>query len=351
MILNSVSTQYLDTAMLPAIQKAQTQLSILEVESSTGEYADLGLQLGNQSGYELSLRNDDDLLQTLTSANGITSTDLTTAQSGLSSLLTSAQTAASGVTSWLSQGNSSAILQTVGESNLQQLIALANTTSSGQYVFGGQNASTAPLDDYYASPTSTAKTAVDNAFQSYFGFAVGSPQTDNITASQMQSFLSGPFANLFTSPAWGSNWSNASNDNTTSEIAPGQSAITSTNTNTPGFQQLAQGYAMLSEFGNIGLGAAAEQTLGATSLGLIDQGVTSVTATQAELGVSQTAITQANDYMSTQMTQVQTEIGNLDDVDAASVATQLSTLSIQLETAYQLTAQIQRLSLAQYLPT
>jgi flagellar hook-associated protein 3 FlgL len=351
MNVNSVSSQYLGNAMLPAIQQAQTQLSNLEVESSTGQYANLGLQLGNQSGYELSLRNDDDLLQALTSANGVTSTDLATAQTALSSLLSSAQTAASGVTSWLSDGNSSVGLQTVGESNLQQLIALANTTSSGQYVFGGQNTSTAPLDDYYASPTSTARTAVDNAFQSYFGFAVGSPQAANISASQMQSFLSGPFANLFTSPAWGSHWSNASDDDTTSEIAPGQSAITSTNANTLGFHQLAQGYAMLSEFGNIGLGAAAEQTLAKTSLGLITQGVSSVISTQAEIGASQTAITQANDYLSTQMAEVQTEIGKLDDVDAASVATQLSTLSTQLQTAYQLTAQIQRLSLAQYLPT
>jgi flagellar hook-associated protein 3 FlgL len=76
-----------------------------------------------------------------------------------------------------------------------------------------------------------------------------------------------------------------------------------------------------------------------------------VISTQAEIGASQTAITQANDYLSTQMAEVQTEIGKLDDVDAASVATQLSTLSTQLQTAYQLTAQIQRLSLAQYLPT
>ncbi len=167
----------------------------------------------------------------------------------------------------------------------------------------------------------------------------------------MQSFLSGPFANLFTSPAWGSSWTTASTDNTTSEIAPGQTVTTSTNANSAGFQQLAQGYTMLSEFGNIGLSSAAEQTLAATSLNVVNQGVDSLTNTQADLGVSQSAITQANDFMSLQLTQVQTEIGKLDDVDPASVATQLSTLSTQLQSAYQLTAQIQRLSLAQYIPT
>ena len=62
-------------------------------------------------------------------------------------------------------------------------------------------------------------------------------------------------------------------------------------------------------------------------------------------------VTQANAAMSSQMTILQTQVGNLDDVDANSVATQLNTLTTQIETAYQITAKLQELSLAQYLPT
>ena len=51
------------------------------------------------------------------------------------------------------------------------------------------------------------------------------------------------------------------------------------------------------------------------------------------------------------MTILQTQIGNPDDVEANSVATQLNTLTTQIETAYQITEQPQKLSLAQYLPT
>jgi flagellar hook-associated protein 3 FlgL len=54
--------------------------------------------------------------------------------------------------------------------------------------------------------------------------------------------------------------------------------------------------------------------------------------------------------MSSQMTILQTQIGNLDNVNSSAVATQLTQLSTQLETAYQLTSQITKLSLAQYLP-
>ena len=83
MTISSISTQYLGTAMIPAVTQAQSQLTTLEVESSTGQYADLGLQLGSQSGYELSLKNEYDLLQTLTTDNAIATTNLSAAQAAL----------------------------------------------------------------------------------------------------------------------------------------------------------------------------------------------------------------------------------------------------------------------------
>jgi flagellin-like hook-associated protein FlgL len=54
--------------------------------------------------------------------------------------------------------------------------------------------------------------------------------------------------------------------------------------------------------------------------------------------------------MSNQLTILQTQVGNLDDINAESIATQLSSLQTQLETSYDLTSQLQKLNLAQYLP-
>jgi flagellar hook-associated protein 3 FlgL len=348
--MSTVSTAYLSSALLPAVRQAQSQLATLEVESSTGQYANLGLQLGSESGYELSLRTQDDLLQAMTSANGVIATNMSTAQSALSSILSAAQSAAQSLAQSPS-GADPATLQSLGQGNLQQLIDLANTNGSDGYVFGGQNTQTAPLDDYFAQPTSSAKTAIDSAFQSYFGFPVGSPQAGNITAAQMSSFLTGPFASEFASPAWGANWSTASSANTTAEISPGNVIETSTNTNAVGFQQLAEGYAMLTEFGSIGLNSTTQQALTSAATSSISQGVSSIIDVQAQLGQSQSQVTQANSEMSSQMSLLQTELGRYDNVDAAQVATELTTLSTQLETAYQLTSQIHNLNLAQYLPT
>jgi flagellar hook-associated protein 3 FlgL len=351
MTVSTVSSAYLSSALLPAVRQAQTQLSQLEVESATGQYADLGLQLGGQSGYELSLRAQDDLLQAITSANGIVAANMSTAQTALSSMLSSAQSVAQSLTQSSASIGAGSTLQSLGESNLQQLISLGNTTASGGYVFGGQNTHTAPLDDYFSQPSSTAKTAINAAFQSYFGFSVSSSQVADITSSQMQDFLSGPFAAQFESPNWGSYWSNASSTNTCSQIAPDDVIETSTNTNTAGFQQLAQGYTMLSEFGGIGLSSGAQQAVASAASSLIDQGVSSITSTQSTFGIAQSQITQANSSMSSQMTLLQSELDGSDDIDASKIATELTTLSTQLETSYQLTAQIHDLNLAQYLPT
>jgi flagellar hook-associated protein 3 FlgL len=84
---------------------------------------------------------------------------------------------------------------------------------------------------------------------------------------------------------------------------------------------------------------------------MITQGTTSITETEAGVGATLQRVTDANSSMSSQMTILETQIGNLDNVDSAAIATKLNTLSTQLQTAYQLTAQLQKLSLAQYIPT
>jgi flagellar hook-associated protein 3 FlgL len=166
----------------------------------------------------------------------------------------------------------------------------------------------------------------------------------------MQSFISGPLANLFSGANWTSNWASASSADVTTQIAPGETATTSTDANQPGFQQLAEGYAMLTEFGGSSLSASTQQTVISAASSLINQGISSLTATEATLGLAQTQVTDASTSMSNQLTILQTQIGNLDDVNSNQIATQLNSLQTQLETAYQLTDQLQKLSLAQYLP-
>ncbi len=350
MAANFVSSQFLANSLVLPVMQAQSSLTTAMTEESTGQYADLGLQLGEQSGYELSLKEQVGLLQTLTSNNTLVSTGLSTAQSALSAISSSAQTTLNDLTTWTSSANSAASLQNMGQSALQSLIASANATSGDQYVFGGINSAVAPMADYYSTPASAAKTAVDQAFQTVFGVLPSDPAAANISASAMQSFLSGPFAALFQGASWSADWSQASSANTSAEIAPGQTATTSTNANQPGFQELAQAYAMLSEFGGSELSGAAQQAVATAASSLVSEGMDSMTNIQAELGSTQSAVTDADNTMSSQLTILQQQVGNLDDVNANTTAAQINSLTNQIQMAYELTSRLQELNLAQYLP-
>jgi len=345
----TVSSQYLANVLNLPIMQAKSSLAAAEIEAATGQYADLGLQLGDQSGYELSLRTQTDFLQTLTNSNAIAATNLSTSQSALSAILKDSQSALQNLATWTSGSNSGAILHNLGANALQSLTSSANTTSNGQYVFGGINSGVAPMANYFSSPASGAKAAFDAAFQTSFGFAPSDPATANISASAMQAFLNGPFAAQFQGAAWTSNWSSASNTNAAQEISPGQSIETSTNANQPGFRQLAQAYTMLSELGGAQFSQAAQQIVASTASSLIARGTSAMTATAATLGVAEQRVTSANSSMSAQMTILASEIGGLDNADPNKTAVKINALMTQLQTSYQLTARLQQMSLAHYL--
>ena len=71
---------------------------------------------------------------------------------------------------------------------------------------------------------------------------------------------------------------------------------------------------------------------------------------QAELGSSQSAVTSANNSMSSQLTILQGQLGNLDNVNSTATAAQINSLTNQIQMAYELTSRLQQLNLAQYLP-
>jgi flagellar hook-associated protein 3 FlgL len=346
---NSISTQYLSSSLQLSILRLQTNLATAQTESTTGQYADLGLQLGVQSGREISLQNENGLLQTYTSTNSAVATNLGTTQSALDALRTNAQSTLNNLTEWSGETDSGVQLQSLGATGLQSLVSTANASANGQYVFGGINSGVPPMNNYTGSP---AQTAIQGAFSTFLTSLGGPPAVTatTITATQMQSFLAQPsLNNLFQGAGWSSNWSSASSTNISSNISPTETLQTSTNANQPGFQNLAEGYALLNEFTGAAINPAALQVVADRASGLINQGLTALTTTEATIGAAQQSVTDANTGMAAQMTILQTQIGNLDNVNLYQTTTLVSSLTTQINTAYSLTAELQKLSLVNYL--
>jgi flagellar hook-associated protein 3 FlgL len=344
-----ISTQYLSSSLQLSVTKLTSQLATAQAESVSGQYADLGLQLGAQAGHEVSLQNENGLLETYTTTNASVATSLSTTTTALDTLRTNAQNTLNSLTEWQSGTDSGSPLQNLGSSGLQSLIATTNTSLGGQYVFGGINSATAPMTNYFAAPA-TAQTAIQSAFSSYLGGLSPPATAQTVTAAQMQTFLASPaFTSQFQGAAWASNWSSASSTNVSSKISPSETITTSTNANQPGFQELAQAYTMLNEFTGTTINPAALQSVVANASSLVNQALTSLTTTEATIGSAQQRVTDANNNMSAQMTILQTQINSLDNVNLYQTSTQVSSLNTQIQTAYSLTAALQKLSLVNYI--
>ena len=332
-----------------SVLQAQSALTQAQTEVSTGTYADIGLQLGGGTGQLLSLRSDVDALNGYTQTNAVASTRLSATDTALTSMLSTAQSLSATLTSAQSTGSSTAGLAATAQGALEGLIGQLNTSAGGQFVFGGIATQTTPIADYTA--TSKAKTAVESAFQNYL-------TTNNIssasamTGSQMQSFLgSSGFTSLFSSGSNGGwkDWSSASSQTMSTSIAPSQTASTSVSANQGTFQTIAQAYTMLTEFTGDDMSAGVKAAVVSTAATLVSSGIAGLTDVQAGVGVTQSAISQANTQIGAQTTLLKSSASNLDSVDTYALSSQVTQLQTQLEASYSLTSRLQQLSLVNYL--
>ncbi|MGO9132856.1 MAG: flagellar hook-associated family protein [Methylovirgula sp.] len=343
-----ISSYSVSNALRQSVLTAQSQLSIAEQEQSSGTYADIGLQLGQTTNQDLTLRSEQSLFQTYTDTNNSVSTRLSSTQNVLSQLQTTAQNFLNTLISSSDQNGTGQDLQSAAATALQSLTTQLNTSVSGQYIFAGINTGTSPLTNYYATGSAN-QAATAAAFQANFGFSQSSASVSSITGSQMQSFLTSSFAPLFSGSNWTSNWSSASDTPITSQISETQNVTTSVSANDPAFQDLAQAYTMVADLGAQNLSYDALNAVISQATSLVQSGITGLTQDQTNLGLTQNDVTSANNQMSVQLNILSTQISGLESVDPYQVSTQVTSLQTQIETAYSLTAQLQKMSLVNYI--
>ena len=352
-----ISTRNLTGAMRQSILGMQTQLAQAEQEQSTGRLADVGATLGSETRQTVSLRAQQAQLQAITDSNNVVSTRLSSTVQALSGIQQTAQTFLNNLTTDQADSTSPSIIQQQAADGLQNLIAGLNTSVGGQYLFAGVNTDVKPVSDYSTNPPSLSKQAVDAAFQAAYGMSQSDPNVANITPAQMQSFLSGPFAQLFQpgpaatpgpSSNW-SDWSSASDKVISNRISTSELVDTSVSANQPSMQQLAMAYTMISDLGLPNMNQATQEVMLQAATAATGVGVQDLTGIQASLGLTQQRITNSNNQMSLQINILNTQDQNLENVDPYKTATLVNNLTTQIETSYQLTAQIQNLSLAKLL--
>lgn len=345
---NAISTLSFWNTPRTGASRMQADLADANQELVSGRYADVGRTLGSRTSLALSLRQTSAQIVTLRDGNDATSLRLSSTQAALKQIQAGAD-ATLKILNGVPVAQRAAAVRDAAANQLAALSASLNTSAGGQFVFGGTNTGQIPLATYAGTPASAAKTAVDGAFQTAFGFAQNDPAASTITATQMKAFLDGPFAALFDASGWASKWSDASDRTIDSRISLTETVQTSASANDPAVRQLAMAYVMASDLGLSSLSPDVQAVATDKVIGLLGAASSGLVAAQADLGRSQAAITDANTRLDAQKTLIATQIGGMEGVDQAEAKSRVDRLTTQIQVSYSLTAQLRQLSLVSYL--
>ena len=165
----------------------------------------------------------------------------------------------------------------------------------------------------------------------------------------MTSFLNTQFAALFSGADWTQTGRRPATRATSNRIGANQTTTTSISANQPAFQSTAQALTMISAFGGLNLSSDATAALMTSAQKAISAGKNGLIQAGAAVGTMQNQVTQANSAISLQQSILTSQIDANETVNSYDVASQVSALTTQLQTAYALTAQIAKLSLVNFL--
>ncbi|WP_027060066.1 flagellar hook-associated family protein [Mesorhizobium loti] len=346
--MTSVSTAALTNAMRYQQMRMQSDLVKATKESSTGKVADVGLALGGRTAQSVTFSRDLDRLNVIVDSNGLVAARLSSTQTSLSQLSGVAQNFLSSLTSATSGDSSQSLTQSAGKTAIQQLGSILNTSINGEYLFAGTNTDVKPINDFTAAG-SPAKAAFDASFVTKFGFTPDDPAAANITAAQMDDFITNDVTPQFMGAGWQANMSNATDQQIVSRIALNETTETSTGANSDGIKKLAMAAAIVTSLMSTNISQAAKDTIVSRTQNMVGEALSGIAQVQSQTGIVQKRVSDASDRMKTQTDLFERHILDLESVDPAEAATRVANLTQQIENSFALTARLQQLSLLNYL--
>ncbi|WP_269932401.1 flagellar hook-associated family protein [Aminobacter sp. HY435] len=345
-----VSSSAVSNALRYSLLRQQSALTKAQKEVGTGFVADRGLALGARTAQSITLNRDLARLDGIVDSNGLVASRLAATQTSLGEINKAAQTLLSSLTSSASGDAAYALTQKSARGTLDTMTAVLNTSLNGEYLFAGTNTDVKPINEFKAgSPT---KAAFDAAFLANFGFDQNAPAAANISAAQMDSFLTNVVEPMFLGAGWqaaGSPWSNATDQGITSRITLNETTETSVSANNEGIRKIAMAAAFVSDLLDSNVGAAAREVVVNRAVSTIGSAISEVGQLQSQAGIIEQRVENATERVKMQMDLFERHILDTEGVDPYRASTMVTDLLSQIEKSYALTARIQQLSLMKFL--
>jgi flagellar hook-associated protein 3 FlgL len=349
MKLAAVSTFVMSDIARRHILDAQRSLTAAQLELGSGRHADLGRTLGSQISQSEALRAARSLRTSIGDQNELTLARLTASQNALGALTTETDSFVSALVAARSSENGPLIAKQAATQALQSLTQQMNSTWSGMALFGGEATDVAVLVDYFDPSGSAARASVSSAFQAAFGFLPGDSASANLSPTQVEAFLEGPFASLFDAASWQSSWSVAAPTTIHSRIDIDKIMSTSVTADERAIRDLARAYTMVADLGLSEFSDAARQTILDASVELATEAIAGLRSVQASLGQAESAITDTNARLRIEIDLMTSTIDALEGVEPHEAATRVNAMLTDLETSYAVAVRLRSLTLLNYL--
>lgn len=343
-----VSSSAISQAIRYSMLRMQNDLVKGQKEVSTGKVADAGLALGARTTQTVTFARDMERLNGIIDSNALISSRLDSTQGALSRVSEAAQTFLSTLTGSASGDAGTQITQSSAKATLEALTSILNTSLNGEHLFAGINTDVKPINDYSA-PGSPNKAAFDAAFLAHFGFTQNDAAAANITAAQMDTFITTSVEPQFMGAGWQANWSNATDQRIVGRIALNETTETSVSANHDGIRKLAMAAATIADLMSSNVGEAAKTALVNKAIAQVGSALSDLANLQAETGIIQKRVDDASERIAMQADLFEKHLVDLEGVDPYEASTRVADLLSHIETSYALTARIQQLSLLRFL--
>ncbi|MBX9741567.1 MAG: flagellar hook-associated family protein [Beijerinckiaceae bacterium] len=346
---NGVSDLSSSQMMRSTVLKLQREMSIVQVQASTGRIADRGLALGLDSSVSVNLNQQIQRLDTIKTLNANVSARLDTTQTNLDSIGQIVGDVMQLLVRAKAPGVDLALIKQSATDALKSMNDKLNTSYNGQFLFAGVNTDVLPVSSDPGAATATGKLAVDAAFLAEFGFAQDDPAAVNIPKATMDAFLDGTFEALFDDTNWRASFSSASDKVVRSRISMSEVIDGSVTADDPAFREITKALTMISQLNIDDLGQATASGVLDKAIGALAKGQTGVIAIQSRVGSLQSQVKDATERLEIQGNSLALNLGSLEDVDPYEMSVRYNSLSTQIETAYALTSRIKQLGLLKYI--
>ncbi len=340
------------------IEKLTSQLQQASQEVSTGLKADIYGDLGGQAVQSLTLQGQLDRTNAFISANKFLATKLdaiSTATTQVQGLAQSMMTQMIGNADTPAVGAST--LQVQARAALDQITSALNVSLGGEYLFSGTSSDRPPLQAYSDTNASTGSSPQD-----VVSGIVGSGPTSAADVASMVGALNAvfnsansgtPAANYegtFYNGTPAADAGGTANPRQTAQVGAGQTLSYGVQANDPAFRQVIQGLTMIAstDVSKITDPAAYKAWMSA-AIGTLSGGMAGITQAQVAIGSQQNEVNSFVTKQGDMTTVYNNAIVTLTGVDSYEAASRFSALQTQLNASYSATAQMQKLSILNYL--